>query len=155
MSCPLYKEIPCSQGTRRDWNFSSLHHLYVSRCARWQIAIPHPIRSGPSLPPCFSFFARKMTLNKGRQPEWKRKALIPPGSSQRSTVTSAVSTLCPRWRDSKGQKTRHRDDCVVFLQQQGGQNLLADSNTHFTSAFTAATVKRILRIKCNLLNCVG
>lgn len=80
MSCSFYKAITSSYETPRDWNFTFLHHLYVSRCPLWQIAIPHPIRSDLALPPCFSFFEQKMTVNKGRLVECKRRSVIPSGS---------------------------------------------------------------------------
>lgn len=77
MSCPFYKAITSSYETPRDWNFTFLHHLYVSRYLLWQIAIPHPMRSDLPLPPCFSVFEQKMTVNKGRLVKCKRKSIIP------------------------------------------------------------------------------
>ena len=91
MSYSFYKAITSSEETPRDWNFTSLHHLYVLRYPPWQIAIPHPIRSDLALLPCFSFFEQKMILNKGRLGECKR-SIIPSGSLSHKDPL-CVSTL--------------------------------------------------------------
>lgn len=113
MSCSFYKAIPSSEGTLRDWNFSSLRHLYVSRCPLWQIAIPHPIRSALALPPCFSFFGRKMTLNKGRLVKCKRRALIPSGSSSHKDPLLVLS-LCTPHRKTNIRATKSRAQRYFF-----------------------------------------
>lgn len=74
---------------------SFFHHLYVSRCPLWQIAIPHHIRSNLELPHCFAFFWAELMLNKGRLAEHGRGSVIPTG---RENHRDPLNTLWPKRR---------------------------------------------------------
>lgn len=119
MSYSFYKAITSSEETPRDWNFTSLHHLYVLRYPLWQIAIPHPIRSDLALLPCFSFFEQKMILNKGRLGECKR-SIIPSGSLSHkdplcvSTLNTLHTKAKYRWTQSSAHFCPKKKKSVLF-----------------------------------------
>lgn len=56
MSYSFHEAKTSSVRLRGAATSSFFHHLYVSRCPLWQIAIPQYIRSNLELPQCFAVF---------------------------------------------------------------------------------------------------
>lgn len=141
MSCPFYKAITSSYETPRDWNFTFLHHLYVSRYLLWQIAIPHPIRSDFALPPCFSVFEQKMTVNKSRLVECK--SIIPSKWFSHMDLLFAL-TLNTLYTKAESTKITFSAKCAKIMCMILKEPLIAAGNeimhnTWFTLLFVMST----------------